>query len=384
MAETLGIGLRAGFKREAVVTTPTWPAASAASLTALLPVLTLSLNDGIDTAEHSGTSNSFGPLGVEIVSRQPTLTVTLPARYEGFEELWACALGYMAKRIGAVVMPELLATGVYRHLYECDAALDTTAIWATGDDGFVFAVSELLYGQRKVRRGTFALDMQVSVWEYLSSMVQALTLQASPDGVSLTVELVADSLSRVSSINTSATMLKLLPPTSPRLLFTDLVCRIGAQSASTPLGSGDVVTCTTWTLRLENDLVAAPGPRTGLSPGEYARGSLPQVIVSLELSRHTADLWQTRWDAATALMADFVFTSTREVAAGQPYRLRCYLPRCHVVDASLDLRGAHLPADTITLTGVAPSIASAGFPTMRHLTPLAIEVVSGISQHPLL
>lgn len=382
MAETIGLNLRAGFVREAIVTTATWPAATSAALTALLPLLDVRLNDGVETEPHDGASSGLGPEALVVTSVTPTASLSVKARYEGFEALWACALGYMAKRIGTTVMPELLATGVYRHLLEIDARLSTAEAWDGDADGFLSG--ELSANQRKVRRGTFAVDMQVSVWELLSGMVQSLTLAAEPGGVTLAMELAAYSLGRSSAVNTSATMLKLLPPTAPTVLFTDLAWRVAPHSTTTPLASGDAVQCTSWSLRLDNRLESSPGPRTGTAPEEYERTGPPTIDVSFVAPRHTADTWQTRWGAGTVLMADAKFTSAQEVAAGQPYKLNLYLPSCQVEQAILGTSGPLVPPDTITLRAVIPTAAAAGFPAMKKSTTLAVEVVSGSSAHPLL
>ena len=384
MAETTGIGLRAGFQREAIVTAPTWPAVSAAALTALLPLLDFQPNDGIEKSGYATVASGLGLAGFDVIHAMPTATPALKATYQGLEAFWACTMGHMAKRIGAIVFPEVLATGVYRHLLEQDATLGATAEWTLGD-GFQLG-TELLLGQRKVRRGTFAVDMQMSVWEWLSSMIQAATLQAEPGGVTLTVELASHSLNRTSVVNTSVTIGKLLPSTAPGILFSDLAFRLAPYSAGTPLGSGDVQRCTSWTLRLENNLEASPGPRTATAPEEYARApaNTLRVTVTFVDPRHTADTWQTRWGLNTILMADAKFTSERLVAAGQPYRLNVYLPSCQVTNAQLNVAGAQLPSDTVQLVGILPAAAAAGMPTMSRLGSCAIEVVSGLATHPLL
>jgi hypothetical protein len=382
MAETIGLNLRAGFQREAVVNSPTWPAAAAAALTLLLPALDLQANDGITKAGYSSVQSGLGPAGFDVLSKLPTAGATVKAKYQGMEQLWACVLGHMAKRIGATLLPELLAAGVYRHLYEIDTHLSTASGWAFGD-GFQFG-TEVNFGQRKVRRGTFAVDMQVSVWEWLSSMIQAVTFQAEAGRVTLTVELVAHSLSRASSVNTTTTIPKVLPNVFPGVLFSDLVWRVAPYSAGTPLASGDAVTCTSLTLRLENNLVGVPGPRTALAPEEYERDGDARVTVTFATTRHTADTWQTRWDANTVLMADAKFTSEKEVATGQPYKLNLYFPSCVTTNGQLGLVGPQLPSDTVQLVGVIPAGAAAGFPTMSHTGPLAVEVVSGLATNPLL
>jgi hypothetical protein len=383
VAETTGIALRCGFQREAIVTAPIWPTASAAVVTTLLPLLDVAPTDGVTKAGYSSVASGLGPAGFDVVSILPAATVTLKAQYQGLEALWACALGYMAKRIGATVLPEALGGGAFRHLYELDTGLSTAHTWDASADGFTGG--ELLAGQRKVRRGTFAVDLGVSVWEFLSSMVQALTLQVEEAGATLTLELLSHSKSEVSVINTSVTMARCLPPTAPNVLFSDLLFRVAPYSASTPLASGDIVRATRWALRLDNMLVGVPGPRTGLYAEEYERGSDPRVTVTFVDPRHTADQWQQRWRDTPVLMADARCTSERFITAGQPYRLNVSLPSCQVTNAQLGLNGATLPPDTVQLVGVVPSAAAAGFPTMRHTSSaLAVEVYSGVSQHPLL
>ena len=222
------------------------------------------------------------------------------------------------------------------------------------------------------------------MWEWLSCMVRSLTLAAEPGGVTLTIELLAYSLSRASGVNTSATMLRLLPPTTPGLLFTDLAVRVAPYSTTTPLASTDAVQCTSWTLHLDNHLTAASGPRTGTAPEEYERDAPPMVSLTMVLPRHTADTWQTRWGAGTVLMADAKFTSETLIAVGQPYKCNIYLPSCQAVGADLNIAGARVPPDTVTLAAIVPTAAAAGFPTASHAGPLTVEIVSGLATHPLL
>src|ERR1043166_488640 len=112
MAETTGATIRAGWQREAVGTTPVWPAGTAAALTALWPVLDLRPNPGVQQRSVSTMASGLGPTHFDLLAQQPTVDVELKAVYQGLESLWACALGYMAKRIGSTVLPETLATGV--------------------------------------------------------------------------------------------------------------------------------------------------------------------------------------------------------------------------------------------------------------------------------
>jgi hypothetical protein len=312
----------------------------------------------------------------------PTAVLPLNVHYQGLEACWACALGHMARRIGATVLPEELAVGAYRHLFEVDTTLATYTEWAasagwnSGEQGFVV-------GQQKVRRGTLAIDYQVSVWEWLSCMINSFTLQVTPASVSLTVDLLSHSLSRASVVNTTATMTKLLPPYVPRARPDQAVCRIAPFSASTPLGNSDVLQLSTWTLRVDNHLVAGFGPRLGTAPEEYERSRDPTITLTFVDPRHVTDVWQTRWGANTVLMADCKLIGPLIGATGQHYQLNQYLPSVQVTNAQLNTSGAGLPPDVVQCVAVVPSAAAAGLPSFNTNTPLAIEVVSALATHPL-
>ena len=205
----------------------------------------------------------------------------------------------------------------------------------------------------------------------------------TPAGTTLALELVAHSLSRASVVNTAATMGVLAPVLVPSVLFTDLVFRIAPYSASTPLGSSDALGVSSWTLRLENHLAPTVGPRTGTAPEEYERQQEPTISLTVVLPRRSADTWQTRWGANTTLMADATFSGGQIGSTGIPYQLNVYLPALQVLNAQAGTGGPGLPPDTVQLHAVIPSAAAAGFPTCHTNTPLAVEVVSGVSTHPL-
>lgn len=377
-----GLDLRAGFQREAVVTTSTWPVVAPAALTALLPLLDVQPDEGVQKRGSIGPVSGLGPTAFDVLNVTPRVTVPWKLRYEGFEQLVACALGHGAKRLNTVVMPESLGMGAYRHLYELDARLSTAEAWQAAPDGF--QDGELLAGQRKVRRGTLAVNFGISVWEWLSAMVQTLTMTVVPAGVTLAVDFVSHSLGRTSVVNTVATLAHLAPITAPPVNSAEMVCRVAPYSASVPLGSGDSVQVSSWSLKLENHLKATYGPRTGLAPEEYERDQPPTVTVTLTPPRHRTDAWQTRWRTVAPLMMDMKLTGPLMQPAGFPYACNVYLPTCQVMQAAPQMRGAGLPSDTVQLQGQVPTAPAAGFPTMQRSTPLAIELQNGVNQHALL
>jgi len=383
---TLGTSIRAGFAREDVVTAQTWPADQPAQVTNLWPIT--NIQPGLGANKH-GVMSVGGGVGLhafDLVSLLPAATFPMQGTYEGLESFWACALGYMAKRLQGTVMPEQLAPGVYRHLFELDAVLSTAQAWDAAADGFVGG--ELLAGQRRVRRGTLALDMGYGVWEWLSTMVQAFTFQLDATGATLSVETLAHSLSHTSSVNTTASLRACPPVVAPRVLLSDLQWRLAPYSATTPLSAGDAVTCLNWTLRLDNLLTAGPGPRTGLAPEEYERTAerhdAPYAAVTFVLPRRTSDLWVNRWGANTRLMGMATCTSERFIAPGWPYRLTFYVPSAVILNAQPNMQGAQLPLETVQLACLVPPQAPAGFSASQHLNSLMVEVVSGRADHPLL
>lgn len=381
MPTAIGVKQRAGFQREAIVSSGTWPAASAAALTALLPVLPLPGNDGIEKAGGVTLNAPLATDTFDVLRKAPTVAPPLVARYQGLEQLWACAFGHMPKRIGSTVMPETLATGAYRHLYEIDTRLSGLEMWMLGD-GFQVG-TELLIGQRKIRRGTFALDDQVSVREWLSSMVQGLTLQADPGATSLTLDMISYALSRASVVNTAATMAVLLPNASPRLNFVDCVIRLDTFSTSIALSSADQLQCGSLALRIDNNLVTQFGPHTGLAPGEYERERPAIVTLTLALPRHTVDTWLSAWGSNPTLMADVKFTGPAIGSTGFTYQCNLYFPSLKITNAQL-LPGFGPLSETVQLVAITPSAAAAGMPTMHRLTPCAVELVSAVSAHALL
>ena len=363
--------------------TPTWPAVSAAALTRLLPLLGASGHDGAHHQGRSGTDTGLGPQVFDLVEHLPLASTTWRLRYQGFEQLLACALGHGAKRLASVVMPEVLASGAYRHLYELDTGLSTASAWDATADGFL--TGELAAGQRKVRRGTLVLSSQQGVWEWLSAMIQGLALIVTAGApTTLAIDYVSFQLARDSVINTVARMQTVPPVVAPAPLFADWTWRIGPYSASVALDSSTLAPCTRWSLRLENNLEASAGPRTGYAPDEYERSNEPRVTLSFTLPRSTTDVWQTRWVQNTRLMAIGAFQGPVIGNTSVHYALTCYLPSCQVTNAVLNLAGAQIPSTTVELVAIVPTAAAAGFPTMQRLTPLALELVSGEAQHALL
>lgn len=372
----------AGWQREALVSTPTWPAVSPAQVTTAIPVRSIQVNEGVQLAFNEGTAQGYGPDCADIVALLPSEVWTCQMRYEGFEQLLACALGYQARRLGGLSLPFQLTPRVYRHLFEIDDALATAKPW-TMDDGF--AEHELERPLYRVRRGTAAVWRHVSVWELRSSMVRGLTLTGGlAEGVLAQFDLVGYERRRDSLTNTPA-ILRALPRNSvPNVLLRHGTLRLAPWSQATALQTADRLQYQSWQLTLNNQLQAAPGPRTGLHPEEYERSSPPQITLNLNLPRYWGDAAFQRLMAATPLMADLTMVGPEIGTTGYAYQLTLHFPRLYLTEVKADVQGTAPPPFTHQATLEVPPSQPAGFPTTHHLGPLQVELVNTVSRHALL
>ena len=381
MTVSLGQGTRCGFIREALVETPTWPADAPAVVTHGLPLLSASLSDGASKQFIESRAAPYGYEAATLTSTTPDAQPVFALRYEGFEQLFCDALGHMSKRIGATVLPEVIASGVYRHLYEIDNDLSTARLWTAAADG-IEAGDAIPAAQRQVRRGTLAFARTVSVWEYRSAMIDQLSLRAEPSGVTCAVNLVSHSLSRVPTVNTAATMATILPAYAPDVEFWHMECLLGPYSASTALDGDDAIGAAAWSTTVQNRLTTTFGRRTGLAREEPTRPGVPLISGSVTLGRYAVDTLLDAWPANTIWMMRTRFTGPL-IDGVNPFRLTIYIPSLRITQAQAPLGtgAANLP---LLWFAEAPAAQPAGFPTLSRLTPIAIEVQNSIADHPLL
>lgn len=377
-----GFLTRMGFGREATITAPAWPSAAPVEVPRLLPAYEEALDDRAGVVPIT-TRNTLGSAThVDTISRSLEVPFSLDARYEGLEVLWACALGYQAKRIGGTLNPEQLEVGAYRHRFEIDTRLHAEA-W-TYSDGFITG-TELTYGQRKVRRMTIAsYRSAVSVWEALSTMVSSLTIVGTPGrAVRLECNAVAHSMSNASAINTSTVLTSLSRALPPRVLWQQSTFRLAPYSTSTALGSGNIVRPESFRVQIDNRLSRSRGRRTGLFIEEPQKEGAAQIIGEMTFSRYTADTLILAQRAGTRYMMDWVLTGATIAGTSTAYRLALYFPSIVFAQAGSGSRGPGQLSLPLQFVAREPAVAAAGFPTTHHLGALVVEVVSGVSTHTL-
>jgi len=370
---TLAIGTQtlAGFAHESATDGAQWPAESPARVREIWPILSADFDAGVQHVPVVTRAHALGPHALDVVAKAPSVRVAFRWRYQGLEALLACALGYMP-----AAWPQALGGGAYRHLYELSADLASEP-WPVTD------------GQppttRLVRRGTFAAWRQVSVWELTSGMVQSLALVSDGERVQGEVVLVGETLSRSTAVNTATTLQALPPYGWPLLSVRHGRLRLGPRSASAPLTAAHEVCYRTLEVRLENNLVATSGPRTGLAPEEYTRTAPPVLTLAFEMPRYASDLWLDAWGADTPLMGALAFTGPPIGGASQTYHLTWSLPALRLTAVRPSPVQVGLPSVQHVLQAEVPPVAlAAGMPATTFGGPVGVEMVCGVANNPLL
>lgn len=374
---------RCGLAIESQISSPAWPSASPATVSALLPILAPT-PEVIAPLSALSTMSGYGPVTQQTQQTLPAnLTVPFEVQYEGFEALWACALGYMARRHSSTMFPETIVSGAYRHRYEMDRVLQAVP-WEIGD-GWAIG-SEIAIGQRKTRRLTVAATTgNVAAWEWLSAMVGQVTLRCGrAEPMIAETQFLAASLDTTPATNTLNALQALTPPTAPRVLWHQGVTRIGAYSASVALDSNDVIAANGFTMTLNNALNTSYSPRLTLTSEEFTRGATPPAVTgAFVVPRYTADTLLDGQRAGTTYMADLIFTGEDIGATGESYTLEFYWPTIKFTNAGPAWHGASMLGETLAFTASIPSAAAAGMPTTIHATPLIVQLQSSVSTHPL-
>lgn len=388
MPTGFGFKIKFGYRREAVVYAPTWPG-TAIAVNKLLPVLPGTDLDEVPQLEPDqsldgkASTRAHDLVGWTVGGRRPARL-----QYEGLEELWLAALGYMPFRKGGspsgVTMPELIAAGVSKHLFEIGDNPEDEG-WLAGEGGWK-AGDPLTAGQIKVRRLTLAEDEQVAVSEYRSIRIARLSLRIQVTGVSLEVETVGYDRNLASAVNTAGVIGALSLNAAPYALFSQLAVRLGAFSTGTPLGSGDVIKIDEAEITLENNLVRDQRDSvTALRIVEPVRSGKLSVHVRLHLPRFTALTHRDRLAALTIGMADLKFTGGTIPGTAQTYQCNVYLPRLVPSAAPVPVADAGPLMQTLEFEGQAVTgAAPAGFPSNEKNGPFMIETQNGNSAHALL
>jgi len=302
--------------------------------------------------------------------------VTIEAVYRGIEAILAAALGFCDYSAS----PEEITTGVYKHTFELAENLHTES-WAAGDG--ILAGSGYLAGDNKVRRGTFCIDKSVSVWEFASAMINAMTLRGDSKGVRLDLDLLPYNLDRASATNPNCSSWSIPDDDWLSVLFQDMVLWIDDYSESTALSSADAVGISEFEIKLENNLRVEKDSQSGLYIAEPVREDKRKVTGSFTFPRYESDDFLDKLDAQSAMMAMMKFTGSEIGATGYYRTLWIWLPTIRFDKVDAPLGGPGMISVTHSFTAEIPSAAPAGFPT-QATKEMVIQLQNDYSTNPLI
>lgn len=378
MATATGFLTKAAIRREAIVTTPTWPAAAPAAANVLLPMTSHDVDERPAWTSHARALPLGRQAGVQ-TARRCTGPLVMDAMYNGLAVIWALALGRTAYRLSGTANPQQLAVGAYKHTIEIDPMLHSHC-WEIGSG--VRLGDGVKVGQQLARRCTLAIDHRVSTWEFLSGMINTIGLSSGPGGTELELTWRAHSLDQASATN--ANLNSVTQPSWEPIDFHHLDFRLGAYSASTALDSGDSISLSEFRLDVDNMLEMRQTESSGLYPGEPRRTQPVQVSGGFVVPRYEADTLRA-WELDnTTLMATAVFTGPAIGATGQDYKLALYLPTVHLMRLNLDTGDSGQQRQAFGFECTSPAAAAAGMPTVQDDdTPLIVQVTDADSAKPL-
>ena len=373
MAEGAGYKSLTAFRKEGTQVAYATPVECGAGhqMPVLPPVgLERSIAKQLDNAirHHAGIGDS----SVLLKSVGGTCEFDLP--YRGLEYLLYCAMGFCD---GAG--PETVDTGVYKHTIELAENLHTEPI-AAGDG--IIAGDGWLAGDNKVRRGTLCIEKTISIWEYISCMVQAMTIKGNAKRVSVEFEMISYNLDLASAVNTSSSAWSIPNTDWDWMLFQDMVLWIDDYSDSVALTSADAVGVSEFQIKLENNLKVTQDSQSGLYIAEPRRDGKRLVTGSFTFPRYENDTFLGKLDAQTAMMAMMRFIGPQIGATGYYHTFWVWLPtfRFDAVDAPVDNPGL-LPV-THTFTAEIPAAVPSGFPATAE-TELLLQIQNDLDANLL-
>lgn len=277
----------------------------------------------------------------------------------------------------------------FRHIYEC-ANLISDILWTTLDDdasGFTYSVSGIgTSSDQAVRRFSFGIDKQQSLWMFRGAFVTQLTIEVSvQNGVQITANLVPFDVSRNSTKNTSASTWAWSASTkmatiNKRILFQHGVFRIADYSTS-GLSSGDLVGVKSFSLVINNNLIN--NDQDSVS-GRYikmpVRNGLREITGSFELARYNSDVFHTDLTAETLKMADYKFTGASMGNNNKAFNM--YMPRLKITNAPSPVKGKGLLDQTIEFRVFNGSETVTDMPTPVMTSPYSPVYIETINRNP--
>lgn len=339
-----------------------------------IPLITESLDRAIEKEMDNVIRYKAGVGGSDVIGKGVTGSIQIEAVYRGIEAILTAALGFSGS-------PVTVADGVYKHTIKLAENLHTEA-WAAGDG--ILAGSGYLAGDQKVRRGTLCIDKSVSLWEFVSAIIQALTIRGDAKGVRIELELIPKTLDRASAINTTSAAWD-IPGGADWLsiLFPDMVMWIDDYSDSVALTTDDAVGISEFEIKLQNNLKIERDSLSGLYISEPRREGKRLVTGSFTFPRYESNAFLANLDAQTRKMAMLKFTGSQIGATGYYRTFWIWLPTLRFDKIEAAVSGPGLIPVKHTFTAELPPALPAGFPA-EATKELLIQLQNDYATNPLI
>ncbi|MFH1616661.1 MAG: phage tail tube protein [Planctomycetota bacterium] len=341
-----------------------------------VPLVSESLAREIEKELDNVIRHKAGYGGSDLLGKLVAGGISIEAVYRGIESIICSALGFS----NYSASPETIAAGVYKHTFELAEHLHTES-WAAGDG--ILAGSGYLAGDNKIRRGTLCADKTISIWEYISAMINSITIKGNSKGISIELGLVPYNLDRASAVNTSSAAWTIPNSDWESILFQDMVLWIDDYSAGTALTDADAVGISEFEIKLENNLKVEKDSLSGLYIAEPRREGKRLLTGSFTFPRYESDTFLAHLDDQTAQMAMLRFVGSQIGATGYYNTLWIWLPTLKFDKVAAPLNGPGMLTVTHEFTCELPAAVPSGFPTQAE-KELLIQIQNDLDTNPLI
>lgn len=218
-----GITSKAAFKIE----TSTYGTSIACGASDQINIISESVSPSINQAQSVHLRGQAAAKTLYPITKKYGGELMIEAHYSALESLIACALGMSHQNKS----PVTTSTGVYCHYFEPSDDLS----------GRAFNGYEMTTPSGNVyRRGTLCLEKDVSIWEYVSSMVDGFTMEISPERVTFTFKMVPYGLAFDSGTNNSSASYS-FPSGNNQVLWDDMILYLKTRDKFTITSSNDAI-----------------------------------------------------------------------------------------------------------------------------------------------
>lgn len=371
-----GFEIKLGFQKDPTVFSRVWPAPTPTTITQLINALSETVDIELDQQTLVTRDSRMSPQFVQLLRSLVGGGFVVNMDYEGLEFIFLAAMGLQARRIGTTLQPEDVDSALaYQHIFEMDNQIDSQT-WKAGD-GFL-AGDGIIAGQQKVRRGTYVIDKQTSVWEATSCMVSSLVLQFQSAGPIVEVELVGHDITYNSTTNANIGLLNCAPN---RVLFQDVSVFI-KDLGGAGFTDSDKVQTTGVSLNIENNLDVITTRDTGKKIEEPKRGGGYAITGSVGISRYLDNnlTEKNRLNEFFSMKIECIGATIPGTTT--PFELSIWLPLCQFTGQDIDTSGAGQITQNFGFT-CSPGFVT-GQPDTATTGPMIVQLVNENSTHTLL